>query len=129
MRIPINLAHEPFRHDRSVLVASGAVAVVLVVSLAVLITQAVGSWKEARHTQALLTRVNRQLSIVATQQAKVDAQMRQPGNEVVLDRSILLNDLIKLKATSWTKIFSDLEKVLPHQRAHSLHPALDQLAR
>ena len=39
--------------------------------------------------------------------------MRLPGNEEVLDRSVLLNTLIKRKAISWTKIFSDLEKVLP----------------
>ena len=96
MRIPVNLAHEPFRRDRSVLVASAAVAVVLVVSLGTLITQAVGSWKEARQTQ------------------------------VVLDRSILFNDLIKLKATSWTRIFSDLEKVLPNNvRILSIRPSIN----
>ncbi len=126
MRIPVNLAHEPFRRDRSVFVASAGAAVVLVISLGILITQAIGSWKDARHTQALLDRVNRQISVVSTQQAKVDAQMRLPGNEVVLDRSILLNDLIKLKATSWTKIFSDLEKVLPNNvRILSIRPSIN----
>ena len=39
--------------------------------------------------------------------------MRLPGNEVVLDRSVLLNTLIRRKAISWTKIFSDLETVCP----------------
>ena len=39
--------------------------------------------------------------------------MRRPGNEVVLDRSILINTLIRRKSISWTKIFSDLETVLP----------------
>lgn len=126
MRIPINLSREPFRRDRSVLVVSAVAALVLVLSLGILITRSAGSWREARQTQALLNRVNRQLSVVSAAQAKVDTQMRLPGNEIVLDRSILLNDLIKLKATSWTKIFSDLEKVLPtNVRILSIRPSIN----
>ncbi len=33
MRIPVNLANEPFRRDRPMVVASGAVAVLLLLSL------------------------------------------------------------------------------------------------
>ena len=40
MRIPINLASQPFRRDRAMLVASIAVSVVLCVTLAVLISLA-----------------------------------------------------------------------------------------
>jgi type IV pilus assembly protein PilN len=39
--------------------------------------------------------------------------MRLPGNEIVLDRSILINALIRRKAISWTRIFADLATVLP----------------
>ena len=57
--------------------------------------------------------------------------MRLPGNEVVLDRSVLLNTLIKRKAISWTKIFSDLQTVLPENvRVLTIRPtvnAQDQL--
>ena len=59
----------------------------------------------------MLDRVNRQLATIRNEQAKLDAQMRQPGNAVVLDRSILINTLIRRKAISWTKIFADLETV------------------
>jgi type IV pilus assembly protein PilN len=68
---------------------------------------------------------------VRTEQAKFDSQMRQPGNEVVLDRSILLNTLIKRKAISWTRIFDDLGTVLPPTvRVMAIRPqvnAQDQL--
>ncbi len=126
MRIPVNLAREPFRRDRPMLVGSAVAALVLAVSLGILISQSATERGEARRTQAVLNRVDRQLATVRNSQAKLDAQMRLPGNEVVLDRSILLNELIKLKATSWTKIFSDLEKVLPpNVRVLSIRPSLN----
>ena len=40
--------------------------------------------------------------------------MRRPENAEVLERSLFLNTLIDRKAISWTKIFEDLEKVMPY---------------
>jgi type IV pilus assembly protein PilN len=39
--------------------------------------------------------------------------LRQPVNAVVLERSLLLNTLVERKSVSWTKIFADLEGVMP----------------
>src|SRR5438034_93694 len=79
-----------------------------------------------------LRKLNRQLSIIRTEQAKLDQEMRLPGNEVVLDRSVLINTLIRRKAISWTKIFSDLATVMPPDvRVIAIRPqvnALDQLS-
>ena len=131
MRVPINLAREPFRRDRPVLAASAAAVALLVASLVVLISLALNERHAAQDTRAMLTQVNRQLADVGREQVKFETQMRQPGNEVVLDRSILLNTLIKRKAISWTRIFSDLETVLPpNVRVIAIRPqvnAQDQL--
>jgi hypothetical protein len=113
VRIPINLAREPFRRDRPMLVGSAVAALLLIGTLGLLISLAATQRTETADTQAMLTRVNRQLNAVHTEQAKIDTSMRQPGNEVALDRSVLLNTLIRRKAISWTKIFSDLGTVCP----------------
>jgi type IV pilus assembly protein PilN len=113
MRIPVNLAREPFRHDRANLIGSAFVAVLLTGTLVLLISLAVTQRQQSRDTEVALSRVNRQLTSIRNEQAKLDASMRLPGNEEVLDRSILLNTLIKRKAISWTKIFSDLDAVCP----------------
>ena len=43
----------------------------------------------------------------------------------MLERSVLFNILIRRKAISWTRIFSDLETVLPHDvRIVSIRPQL-----
>lgn len=126
MRIPINLAREPFRRDRAVLVGSAAVAVLLAGTLALLISLALTERNQTRDTASMLARANRQLAGVRNEQAKLDSAMRQPGNEVVLDRSVLLNTLIRMKAISWTKIFSDIDGVRPFDvRILSIRPTIN----
>jgi Tfp pilus assembly protein PilN len=126
MRIPINLARAPFRHDRPMLAGAAFTALLLIASLAYLVNRSVTERRETRDTQIALSRVNRQLTAIRAEQTKLNAQMRQPGNEVALDRIVLLNELIKLKATSWTRIFSDLEKVLPpNVRILSIRPSIN----
>jgi type IV pilus assembly protein PilN len=113
MRISINLAREPFRRDRPILIASAATGVLLLFSLAFLTSIALSERSAAQQTQAELNGVSAQLAKIRGEQAKLDAQMRLPENEIVLDRSILINSLIRRKAISWTKIFDDLGAVVP----------------
>ena len=114
MKIPINLASEPFRRDRPMLVASGACAVLLVGLLGVLIFLIVAGRGRAQQTRIDVDRLSAQLRSMASEQAGLDATLRQPANAEVLQRSLLLNTLLERKSISWTRIFSDLEGVMPH---------------
>jgi hypothetical protein len=109
------------------LVGSALAAVLLVGVLVLLISLAVTERRETRDTQAMLNRVNRQLTVIHNEQAKLDASMRLPGNEEVLDRSVLLNTLIRRKAISWTKIFADLGTVCPpNVRVLAIRPTINE---
>ena len=114
MRIPINLASEPFRRDRTILVAtvSGCVALTLLLIL-LSITIFTGRGR-ARNTREDISRLTEQLRLLTAGQAKFDGTLRRPENSEVLERSLMLNTLIERKSISWTRIFADLEKVLPH---------------
>ncbi len=114
MRIPVNLSTEPFRRDRPMLLASGALAVVLVGLLAALVFLVVSERGRARESRIAVNRLNVELRSVDTDQSKVNAFLRQPANAEVLERSLLLNELIERKSVSWTRIFGDLESVLPY---------------
>lgn len=126
MRLPLNLASQPMRRDRPILVASAAVAVLLCISLVALIGLAITDRRNMNESRKVIARVQAQLAQTNAAQARIDAQMRLPENATVLYRSLMFNQLIRRKAISWTRIFSDLEKVLPHNvRIASIRPTLN----
>jgi len=113
VRIPINLASDPFRRDRPVLVAMGLAAGLLAVVLCALLYLIATDRGRQGDTRARVNRLNQELSTITTEQARLDATLRQPANASVLERSLLLNTLVERKSVSWTKIFADLEAVMP----------------
>lgn len=126
MRIPINLASQPFRRDRAMLAASIAVTALLTVTLGVLISLALAGRAQMADTRAEVDRLNARLASLSKEQTQLDAVLRKPENAEVLERSVFLNDLLVRKGISWTRIFADLEKVLPHNvRVIQIHPTVD----
>lgn len=114
LRIPINLASEPFRRDRPLLVGSVALAGALSLLLVYQVLAIVSERHQAASIRFAIDRQSAQLRAIAAQQAALNATLRKPENAEVLERSLFLNTLIERKAISWTKIFADLEKVMPY---------------
>src|SRR5439155_11124109 len=126
MKIPINLASQPFRRDRAILVASVAVCVLLAGALAGLISMARSDRARMADVRADIARLNREISSVQAEQAKLNGIMRKPENAEVLERSVFLNTLLVRKSISWTRIFADLEKTIPYNvKVVQIHPSLD----
>ena len=126
MRLPLNLASQPMRRDRPMLVASAVVAVLLCVTLVALIGLTIRDRRNMNETRKVIARVQSQLDKTNAAQAQIDAQMRLPENATVLYRNLMFNQLIQRKGISWTRIFADLEKVLPHNvRIASIRPTLN----
>lgn len=123
MKYPINLASQPFRRDRPIIVASALVGLLLVVSLATLISLAMLDRRRSAETRQVIARLQRQMQTVATAQTRLNDVLRRPENAEVLERSLFLNTLLYRKGISWTKIFADLEKTEPHNvRIVSIRP-------
>jgi type IV pilus assembly protein PilN len=123
VNIQINLASQPFRRDRPVVAATAILSAILMALLGVQIYLAVNERHELRDVRRELDRLNREISRVAAQQVELEKVQRKPENAQVLDVSLFLNSLIYHKAISWTRIFADLEEVLPHNvRLISVRP-------
>ena len=126
MKIAINLASQPFRRDRAMIVASTLVCLLLVASLGVLVHLANEDNKQlgdVRHEVAML---KKQVQGLTDRQAKLNGVIHQPQNETVLERSVFINSLLLRKGISWTRIFSDLEKVLPYNvKLTRIRPSVD----
>lgn len=126
MKIPINLASQPFRRDRAMFVASVAVCVLLLVTLGALVSLALADRSQMADVRADIGRLNTAIRNTSSEQARLDGILRKPENAVVLERSVFINTLLTRKGISWTRIFADLEKVLPYNaRVLQIHPTVD----
>jgi hypothetical protein len=114
LRVPINLASEPFRRDRPLLVGSAALAILLSLVLIYQVIAIVSERHQAADIRVSIDQQNERLRAIAAQQAVLNGTLRRPENAEVLERSLFLNTLIERKAISWTRIFADLEKVMPN---------------
>jgi type IV pilus assembly protein PilN len=113
MKIPINLASEPFRRDRAVLVASSAVGALLIASLAALVMLANADNAQLADLRKEVTQLRAEIAAAGKQQADFEAVIRKPENAQVLELSVFLNTLLGRKGISWTRILADLEKTMP----------------
>ena len=119
----INLASQPFRRDRPVIVAAAILSGALIVLLLMLVSIEITERSELSDTRAAIHGLERQLRTLTGEQSKLDAVLRRPENAEVLERSLFLNTLLYRKGISWTRIFADLEKIVPYNvRVISIQP-------
>jgi type IV pilus assembly protein PilN len=126
MKIPINLASQPFRRDRAILVASVAVTLVLVLTLGGLVYLYLIDRAQSAELRREVAGLDRQISASTAEQARLNAILRKPENSTVLDLSVFINTLLYRKGISWSRLFSDLENTVPYNvKLISLVPSLN----
>ena len=113
MKIAVNLASQPFRRDRPMLVGSALVAALLVATLGLLISIVLSERTQSAGIRRDIADLNRSIRSVSAQQASLDALLRKPENAEALERTVFLNQLLYRKGISWTKVFADLGRTLP----------------
>jgi type IV pilus assembly protein PilN len=108
------------------LLASGALAIALGGLFGLLLALEMMERGQMGDTRQQIARLEARIRELNADQAKLDAVLRQPENAAVLERSLFLNALLMRKGISWTKIFDDLEKTLPHNvRLISVRPMVN----
>jgi len=126
MKIGINLASEPFRRDRPMLIGSAAVALLMAASLGTLIYLAYMDRGIIQRDRVVQGQLERELTRVKDDNRKIDTEIQRPENAEVLESSVLINELLRRKGISWTRIFADLEKTLPpNVRITQIKPQVD----
>lgn len=114
MKIPVNLASQPFRRDRAMLVASIVVSLLLVGTMGGLISLILVDRAQLADFRLGVNQLNAQIRAVKAEHTRLDGVLRKPENAEVLERSVFLNTLLYRKGISWTRIFADLEKTVPY---------------
>lgn len=126
MKIPINLASQPFRRDRAMVAASVAVGTLLVVTLTVLVWLALADRAQMAGVRRDVDLLHRRVRDAQKQQVQYDQVLRRPENAEVLERTVFVNALLVRKGISWSRIFADLEKIVPFSvRVVQIRPSVD----
>jgi len=127
MRLKINLATQPYEDARQFLAQWVAILGVLFVIAVVLSYAVITRWQTYRVMSGNLAREKQILADLENKQRQDVAILNKPENMDVRERSEYLNNLILRKEVSWTKIFTDLEKMMPaHLRVLSVQPTVQE---
>jgi len=125
MRIDINLATQPYEDSRRFWTYWGTGLALLVMATAMLVFLAVTGFMNARRDREQISNLESKLSAFSQEKNHAESTLNQPQNRVIRDRSRFLNELFQRKAFSWTRVFEDLERVMPaHLHVVSIHPDL-----
>jgi type IV pilus assembly protein PilN len=126
MRLDINLASQPYEDARQFWRGWGTGLAFLGLLTLVLIYYATANWLIARQDRREIADYRAQIAERDRERVEAEAFLSRPENRTTRDKSQFLNALIQRKAFSWTKVFEELERVMP-PRLHvvSIHPEMN----
>jgi type IV pilus assembly protein PilN len=111
--LELNLATQPFRRERAQMTGALLAGVLLLGSLALLGGLIVHSRAAVADLRQHIAIDSDKLQALRTQQSRFGAILSKPDNAEVFSDSVFLNQLIARRGLSWSRIFQDLEGVLP----------------
>jgi type IV pilus assembly protein PilN len=127
MRLDINLATRPYEDAREFWGRWGTGIAVLAVLTLLLIGWTVRSWSNARQDRHNIAQLQQKIATRDQERAEAQAFLDMSANRSTRDQSQFLNGLIRRKAFSWTRVFEELEQVMPaNLHAVSLRPEFNE---
>jgi type IV pilus assembly protein PilN len=127
MRIDINLASQPYEDARRFWTHWGAALALLGLTTILLGFLAITRFINASHERKEIADMESVIAQFDQEKSRAEATLNQPQNRVTRDRSRFLNDLFARKAFSWTRLFEDLERVMPaHLHVVSINPNISR---
>ena len=113
MRLDINLATRPYEDAREFWTRWGLGVGLLGLLTVLLLVFAVRGWIHAGRDRREIAQLQLQIVERDTERAKAQAYLDMTANRSTRDQSQFLNGLIQRKAFSWTRVFEELELVMP----------------
>ena len=113
MRLNINLASMPYEDIRRMTVRWVAGLVVLLLLTIGLCFYALNTWRESRDVNQQIATLRQEIRALDSEKAAGLALLNRSDNKTTAEQSSYLNQVIARKAFSWTRVFMDLEKLMP----------------
>lgn len=113
MRININLASQPYEAAQSYRRQMTLIITALSVVAVLLVGYIVYQRQHSREINRQLRQAQREMQGLDSEEAQARAILNKPANRVIADQSDFLNQLFARKSLSWTRIFTEMEKIVP----------------
>src|SRR5947209_18985610 len=120
MHIDINLATHPYQDARRFWRQWGLGLSALAILTLLLAYTTVSGFVSARSDHNLIKQREQQIAERDRERTNAERLLNLPENRSIRDRSQFVNELFQRKSFSWTRVFEDLERVMPprlHARA------------
>ena len=113
MRLNINLASNPYEAAREYTRRLGLLVVALAVLTVGLLGYILHQRSQTRDIDLQIAAAKQEIASLDSEKAQAQAILNQPQNRDVADQSQFLNELFARKALSWTRVFTEMEKLMP----------------
>jgi type IV pilus assembly protein PilN len=113
MRININLASNPYEAAREYIRRLGLLVAALVVLTLGLLGYIVYQRSQTRDIDRQIASAKQEIVSLDAEKAQAQGILNRPQNRDVADQSQFLNNLFARKALSWTRVFTEMEKLMP----------------
>ncbi len=126
MKTNFNLATVPLENNRRFIAGSSVFTILALAAMALLSWNAVRVRQANREMRVAIDNLQEQVRIAQRQQEALRVTFESPQAVEALKRSEFLNRLIETRTFPWTKMFADLEQILPAGvRVKSISPQMD----
>jgi type IV pilus assembly protein PilN len=127
MRLNLNLATRPYEDAGEFWTRWGTAVGVLALLTLALVGWTVRGWMNAGRDRHAIADLEAQIHQRDAERTSAQAYLEMATNRSTRDQSQFLNALIQRKAFSWTRVFEDLERVMPNNlHAISLRPEINE---
>lgn len=109
----INLASQPFGRERAEVASLAAICSILAVSLLIFAGLFIAERRQASTLRRDIRQKQQTLTALDREQSRFQGVIAKPANADVFSKSVFYNELIARRAVSWTRVFEDLEHVMP----------------
>src|SRR5579862_3797472 len=113
MKIRLNLATNPASSGRRFAFGAAVIGGAAVLALLLLSSRAYFMSRDARSQKDQLSQLQGEIDRLNVDRSNLQAFFMQPDVVKLRDRSTYLNSLIDERSFPWTRIFMDLENILP----------------
>jgi type IV pilus assembly protein PilN len=127
MRLDINLATRPYEDAREFWSRWGTGVGLLALVTLILVGLVIRGWVNAGRDRHTIGQLEHQIAERDRERANAQAFLELAANRSTRDQSQFLNWLIRRKSFSWTRVFEELERVMPNElHVVSLRPQLNE---